>query len=122
MYRNGSGCEEGEKSHAAIMEHQLSSVEQLVSQRIDIRRLREEEAKALKEENYEAAELLNKKLEEMTILSEWDIAGNGLNTVSVQREGRGEGGREREREREREKEGGGEGERSYVFKISYCPL
>ena len=73
------------------MEHHLSSVEQLVSQRIDIRRLREEAENALKEENYEAAEQLNKKLEEMTILSEWDIAERGLSTVSDQKE------RERER-------------------------
>ena len=104
-YRDGSGYGEGEKSHAAIMEHQLSSVEQLVSQRVDIQRLREEEAMALKEENYEAAELLNKKLEQMTILSEWDIAGNGLSTVSEQREGRERARRGRERERERERRG-----------------
>ena len=86
VYRDGGGHGEGEKSHTAIMEHQLSSVEQLISQRIDIQRLREEEANALKEENYEAAEQLNKKLEEMTVLSEWDIAGKGLNTVSKERE------------------------------------
>ena len=93
--RDGAGGGEGEKSHTATMERQLNSVEQLVSQRTDIRRLREEEENALKEENYEAAEQLNKKLEEMTVLSEWDIAGRGLSTVSDQRE------RERERERER---------------------
>jgi cysteinyl-tRNA synthetase len=83
--RDGVGGGEGEKSHTATMEHQLSSVEQLVSQRVDIRRLREEEENALKEENYEAADQLNKKLEEMTVLSEWDIAGRGLSTVSRKR-------------------------------------
>lgn len=93
MYREGGGCGEGEKSHSAIMEHELGSVEQLVGQRTDIRRLRDEEANALMEENYEEAEILNKKLEEMTVLSEWDIAGKGLGTVSERGPGgRGEGG------------------------------
>lgn len=64
------------------MERQLNSVEQLINQRVEIQRLKEEEAKALSDEDYELAEQLSKKLEQMTLLSEWDIAGNGLNTVS----------------------------------------
>ena len=80
--RDGSAHGEGEKSHGKIMEYQLSSVEQLISQRVEIQRLKEEEAKALNDEDYELAEQLSKKLEQMALLSEWDIAGNGLNAVS----------------------------------------
>ena len=64
------------------MERQLSSVEQLISQRVEIQRLKEEEAKALSDEDYVRAEQLSKKLEQMVLLSEWKIAGNGLNAVS----------------------------------------
>ena len=82
MFRDGGVHGEGEEGQSAIIECQLRSVEQLITQRVEIQRLKVEEAKALNDEDYELSEQLSKKLEQMTLLSEWDIAENGLNAVS----------------------------------------
>ena len=77
--RDGEGAEQ---NHTQVIEHELSSVELLIKQRSEVQKLRAEEAKALTDEDYELAEQLSKKLEQIDLVSEWNIAETGLNAVS----------------------------------------
>ena len=78
----GSSASGGEQNHTHIVQRELSSVELLISQRSKVQRLKAEEANALAEEDYELAEQLSKQLEEMALVSEWNIADTGLKAVS----------------------------------------
>ena len=82
FYREGGASNGKEQSHSDVIEKELSSLELLIRQRSEVQRLKEDETKALADEDYELAEQLSKQLERITLVSEWDSAENGLKTVS----------------------------------------
>lgn len=71
------------KDYSQVIERELSSAELLIKRRVEMQRLKAEEAKALTDEDYDLAEQLSKQLEQMALLSEWNIAESGLKAVSV---------------------------------------
>ena len=80
-YRDGGGVSGREHSHAEVIEQELSLIELLIKQRSEVHRLKADEAKALADEDYDLAEQLSKQLEQMALVSEWDMAKNGLRAV-----------------------------------------